>query len=371
MDDAFKVSDNLALVGWNPSMELREIFDTMMSTYGRPTPAALLQNDTLFCSVYSPQDAPEVLFRCSKDCQEVQILGNDPYTPQQMLNNAVCLLLGCGLYTRDFEDWDCKPAAEKIWTNLKTFIQEAYTCRLNATSITAGSQGYIQNAFNVLQESDDEDDDVNMVITQMAALTTQSQITATTAAETTALVMAAIHQLAANQQAMQQQFAAFATECNTTYQQVPAAQPLIAGITIPAFPTFNMERHGRRGGQGHGTNPGNANTSGRNARTPFANFVGRQGGQGGLPPIGGGGGQHTFGINPFVPVGGPAGERNAAPMYSNIIKHYANWNACFSCGFDVEDGHTLKTCPTAWRCMCQPSGWIRLHKCQSVHLSRV
>jgi hypothetical protein len=271
-------------------MELREVFDTITSTYGQPTPAALLQNDTLFHSVYSLQDAPEVLFRCSEDCQEVQILGNDPYMPQQMLNNAVRLLLGCGLYTRNFEDWDRKPAVKKIWINLKTFIQEAYTRRLNATSITAGSQGYVQNAFNILQESDDKDDDVNTVITQMAALTTQSQIMATLAAETTASVMAAIYQLAANQQAMQQQFAAFATQRNTIYQQVRAAQPQVAGIIIPVFPTSNTECHGQRGGQGCGTNPGNANTGGRNAPMPFANFVGCQGGQGGLPPIGGGGG---------------------------------------------------------------------------------
>ncbi len=147
---------------------------------------------------------------------------------------------------------------------------------------------------------------------------------------------------------MQQQFAAFITQCNMTYQQVPAAQPHVVGVTIPAFPTFHVERRGQRGGQGPGTTPGNANTSGPNAKMPFANFVGCQGGQGGLPHIGGGGGRHPFVINPFVPVGGPAGGRNAAPMYSNIIKQYANWNACFLCGFDVEEGHTLKTCPTPW-----------------------
>jgi len=86
------------------------------------TPAALLQNDTLFRSVYSPNDAPEVLFRRIEDCQEVQILGEDLYTAQQLLNNPVRLLLQCGLYTRDFEDWDCKPSNNRIWTNLKTFV---------------------------------------------------------------------------------------------------------------------------------------------------------------------------------------------------------------------------------------------------------
>ncbi len=106
IDYTFKVSNDPNLVGWNPAMELCNIFDQITTTYGRPTPAALLQNDTLFRSVYSPQDAPDVLFHCIEDCQEVQILGDDPYTPQQLLNNAVRLLLQCGLYTRDFEDWE-------------------------------------------------------------------------------------------------------------------------------------------------------------------------------------------------------------------------------------------------------------------------
>ena len=61
----------------------------------------------------------------------------------------------------------------------------------------------MQNAFAALtEESEDEDDDVQTVITQMAALTTQSQLTASTAAETNTSVTAAINQIVANQQAM-------------------------------------------------------------------------------------------------------------------------------------------------------------------------
>jgi hypothetical protein len=70
-------------------MEPREMFDQITATYGRPTPAALLQNDMFFWSMYSPQDAPKVLIRRIEDCQEVQILGEDPYTAQQLLNNTV------------------------------------------------------------------------------------------------------------------------------------------------------------------------------------------------------------------------------------------------------------------------------------------
>jgi hypothetical protein len=81
------------LVGWNPLMEPREMFDQTTATYGKPTPAALLQNDTVFRSVYSTNDATEVLFQSIEDCQEVQILEEDPYTAQQLLNNTVRLLL--------------------------------------------------------------------------------------------------------------------------------------------------------------------------------------------------------------------------------------------------------------------------------------
>jgi hypothetical protein len=48
VDDAFKVSNNLALTGWNPLMNIIDMLDQLVTTYGRPTPMALLQNNTLF-----------------------------------------------------------------------------------------------------------------------------------------------------------------------------------------------------------------------------------------------------------------------------------------------------------------------------------
>jgi hypothetical protein len=54
--------------------------------------------------------------------------------------------------------------------------------------------------FAALTETlDDNDNDVQIMMMQMAALTTQSQQTAHMAAETSASVAAAINQLAANQ----------------------------------------------------------------------------------------------------------------------------------------------------------------------------
>ena len=65
------------------------------------------------------------------------------------------------------------------------------------------------------------------------------------------------------------------------------------------------------------------NTGGRNARTPFTNFVGRR--HSGLSPIGGGNG-HGGGALPFAQQ---TMTRNPAPMYLNIIKKYSNWNLVF------------------------------------------
>ena len=269
-------------------MELCDIFKS------QPTPAALLQNDTLCRSQYSSQDASEVLFRCIKDCQEVQILEEDPYTPQQLLNNYVHLLVQYDLYTHNFDDLDRKIAEVKIWTNLKTFVQECYTHQFNSTSITAGSQGYVQNTFTALtEESDNDDNSMQTVITQMTALTTQSQLSATTATKMTELVAAAINQLAANQQTLQEQFAAFTMQCNTSYQPAQVVQPpLITQFLVPNFVSFPTEccGSGRRGGSGCGGHVNFGRTGGCNVRTPFANFVG-WGGQGSLRPIGGGGGQ--------------------------------------------------------------------------------
>ena len=262
-------------------------------------------------SVYYPQDVPAVLFLSIKDCQEVQILVEDPYTAQQLLNNAVWLLLQCGIYKHYFEDWDRKTAADMIWTNLKTFVQECYTHRLNATSITAGSQGYVQNVFAALgEESEDDDDDVQTVITLMAVLTTQSQLTANTTAETHDSVMAAINQLTANQHVMQQQFAAFTTQRNTTYQ--PPQPPPIMQFTIPnytMFPTIGCSGGDRGGGCGWGRRATLASTGGLNKQTPFVNLMG-QGGQSEISPIGVSGRQGDS-IAPFAQQ---TPTHNAAPM---------------------------------------------------------
>jgi hypothetical protein len=39
----------------------------------------------------------------------------------------------------------------------------------------------------------------------------------------------------------------------------------------------------------------------------------------------------------------------STPTHSNIRKQNNNWNVRYSCGFGIEDGYTLMTCPMGWR----------------------
>ncbi len=156
------------------------------------------------------------------------------------------------------------------------------------------------------------------------------------------------NQLAANQQTMSQQIAAFANAARAP----PAAVKFPTQFNIPPISNFQGggNRGGRRGGQERGNGGGRQGLQGRgrNTPTPFANYFARQGG-GGLPTI------------PAQPVPGLpfAGTGPANAYHSNIIKRYANMNACFSCSFDVEGGHTSKTCPAIWRRVNHQEGYDR------------
>ena len=176
----------------------------------------------------------------------------------------------------------------------------------------------------------------------MAALTTQSQATTASTAATSSSVAAAITQLNNNQQAMMQQMMAYANA--NTMRNPPAVQnPSLTHFNIPTIGSFQPggnARGGKRPGRGRGGRaPAIVPGGHRTPRTPFADYTAHQGGMGGSI------------VPAFVPgaPGGIAAARNAAPMYSNIVKRYSNMNVCFSCGFDVEDGHTSRTCPQAWR----------------------
>jgi len=100
---------------------------------------------------------------------------------------------------------------------------------------------------------------------------------------------------------------------------------------------FAPSGFGRGGGQGQGCGhgrgrgpPSGFNTGGRGH--PIMLIMARRTpGYMGPPTIGGG----YFATPPQV-------QHVQAPPYSNLTKRFANWNECYSCGFDVPDGHPAR-----------------------------
>ena len=68
---------------------------------------ALFHNNTLFCSAFQATDAPEMLFHQIKQCQEIQMIAQDPYTPTKIINNMVRLLMLSGIFPlKEFDTWE-------------------------------------------------------------------------------------------------------------------------------------------------------------------------------------------------------------------------------------------------------------------------
>ncbi len=232
-------------------MTLRLILKQLEMLYGKPDTMLLFQNNTLFRSPFPATEAPEMLFYGIEQCQEIQMIAQDPYTPKQIINNAICLLMQLGVFPlKKFDTWESMPI--KLYPILKTFIHEAYSRRLMAMQLqnTVGQQGYIQqNMYNILDVNGGEDTDDNTVVTvQTAAAVTAtaggstigSNYAAMSATTITAEVTAAINQLSANQQQIIQQMGAM--KVNSPQQSIAANTyniPPIPMVNIPNQYAFN------------------------------------------------------------------------------------------------------------------------------------
>ena len=82
-------------------------------------------------------ETPETLFLRLKECQEVQILANNPCTDMQLIINAVLVLRKASIFpVKEFDDWEAVQL--KTWAVMKRFFHEAFTRRLNAISMNRG-----------------------------------------------------------------------------------------------------------------------------------------------------------------------------------------------------------------------------------------
>ena len=229
--------------------------------------------------------------------------------------------------------------------------------------MTSGTGGYIsQNMFNVLHEDEDDVEDTELVstgnsLTHAAAnATVNSGVTAPTAVS--ADVLTAINTLAANQATIVQQMVAFSLSASRPAHQaaapaihvpfVPQQSTTMQVPPVPAIHVTFIQQYNQGGGylggytQGHGNRyMGYSGRSagyhrcgrGRNSRNRYD----PAGQNGAMVPYSGGG-------QGIPQVGGMPQAQRINPPHSNVTKRFSNWNACYSCGFDVANWHNSQTC---------------------------
>jgi hypothetical protein len=117
----FKMSPDPHLIGWNSTMSIQDILNQLELAYGCPSGHDLLHNDTLFHLTFCSTEAPKRLSWHIEQCQEIKVIADNPYTPMQLMTNAVQLLMASEIFPmREFKDWEATP--NNTYNSLKIFV---------------------------------------------------------------------------------------------------------------------------------------------------------------------------------------------------------------------------------------------------------
>ncbi len=79
-------------------MLIHEILTQLEDGYGKPSSGVPFATDNCFKSAFGANEAPELLFYHMEQCQEIMTLGKMPYTPEQIINNALRLLMALNIF---------------------------------------------------------------------------------------------------------------------------------------------------------------------------------------------------------------------------------------------------------------------------------
>ena len=334
---------------YRPSDCPRAILANLRTRYGKATPSEKAQNENQFGAGWNPADPIEVLFSRLEECFLFAAAAQPAYTMEQMIDKAIIAIQNTGLYSTAILEWNGFLAANKTWIGLKLHFEEAYELRLASSAGTSRTNGYVNNA-----EAMDDDDSINSITASLSTIHLANNANYQALQDN---VQAARQENAA----FSQQIAALRSEMSQyrsasvagppiapTYVAAPAIAPVPAYIQpqAPAYqPTYQQTQGGYgRGGSRTRNNRGRGGRGGRGNRRN-----GSYGTQntapayvatyGAVPPPA----PTTYGAIP-PPAAQTQAPKPAAAAYSNTTKTFNNWEMCYSCGWDVEEGHNSMTC---------------------------
>ncbi len=346
--DDFK-SGGMATNGWSGNINAREIIANLKDKYGTPGPADKAKIEAIYMKPYNPSRPIESMFKELETARMMSILAHVPYSDAQILDKALTKIQVTNQYRNALVDWAllvAENANNNNWDDFKDHFIQAYTANQAALTVTHG--GY-HGAANTTEEYLDDDSlesiQASLASLQMAnnasAQATNDQLSNLTAS-TQQQITQLTQQMAmlANSQQMQMRpnpIPHYSMPPPVHHQAQMAQQPPMPPH-IPAY--IPSPQHTQPTNQTSYDRSGSRRYSGRGRRNQ------RGGRRTAPPPNTTAGNYHEYGHIP-PPNNQMATQHGQPPRtpYSNTTKHFANWNYCYSCGFDVEEWHTGITCP--------------------------
>jgi hypothetical protein len=87
-------------------MSILDILNQLQDSYSKPTMMTLFQNNVMFHNPMAPKDSPEKHFYRIEQCQEIQRIGKLPYSDEQIIANAVRILIQASIFPlKEFDTW--------------------------------------------------------------------------------------------------------------------------------------------------------------------------------------------------------------------------------------------------------------------------
>ena len=357
---------------YTPTDDPRTILDSLHRRYGTLTPSEKERASQAWNNAWNPAEPIETMFFHLEELFVQAVRAGVPYSSMQLLDKGLDNIKKTGIFITAIVEWNGFDDADKSWNNFKAHFTEAFAARLDSgpTAATAGYHG----AAMALAE--DDDSSLGSIAGSLAQMQMANNANTRTLHESISGISTGTTELRQALLATQQQVAALARAINDPHagsmpawqppppspaayaaavQQpyaVPppptyyaayanAATPGVAPPPPPAYvsvpPGYGGGRGSGRGGRGRGQRGRGRNRSGGAGFQPHPPAYYQQ--AAGQPAA-----QNSGGVPP--PAGGGGG-RGGARGYStpNEYKRYNNWNACYSCGFDVPGWHDSKTCP--------------------------
>ena len=292
---------------------VQDVMAWLFRTYGRISTHDLQQNGLRMNQPGDPTAPIAMIFKQVDEGQKFAAAAGCPFTPAQIVQCALNLILQTGRYTDTYKEWLRKPAHQQTYLELKRVFTEAYQLN-NQIHQTATDAGFAN--MGVVQEHPD-DRSIASAAQDFAAAEAQRNAALAELTATNGHLNGQVANLTQHNQQLQAQLTAMQHQMVllTTTTQPPGSAP-------PAYTPPNQQQHG-----------GNNRQHNRSSAQPPQGFVPLPGAPAPAPP------SAPPAWQQWTP---PSQQRNTQRPPRN--KKYQNLNYCWTHGADIQDAHTGYTC---------------------------